>query len=66
LAYLARLRTTATNDAIAAVLGLARGECVPNLTRRFETLILEPRGRRRLKLLERQLGEASDAEKAFN
>jgi putative transposase len=35
LAYVARLRTTATNAELASMLGLSRAECVPNLTKRF-------------------------------
>jgi len=35
LAYLARLRTAATNAELAPALGLSRAESVPNLTRRF-------------------------------
>jgi hypothetical protein len=49
-----------------ATAGDPRRPDVPNLTWRFESLIREARGRRRLNLLERQLAEASDAEKAFN
>jgi hypothetical protein len=36
LAYLARLRTTATNAELAAMLGLSRAESVGNLTKRFK------------------------------
>jgi REP element-mobilizing transposase RayT len=41
LAYLARLRTAATNAELAPVLGLSRAESVPNLTRRFAGLLAE-------------------------
>jgi REP element-mobilizing transposase RayT len=39
LAYLARRRTAATNSDLMVVLGLSRPESVPNLTRRFETML---------------------------
>ena len=52
-----RSRTTATNAALAALLGLSRGECVPSLTRRFGArLESDAKVRRQLKSLEQELG----------
>ena len=56
LAYLARLRTAATNAELAPVLGLSRAESVPNLTRRFAGLLAENAGTRdQLRRLEERL-----------
>jgi hypothetical protein len=55
-AYLARLRTAATNAGLAPVLGLSRAETVPNLTRRFASLLAQDaRTRDQLRRLEERL-----------
>lgn len=65
LVYLARRRTTATNAELMAVLGLSRPESVPNLTRRFTTLLVRDRkARAQYEQTEARLDEvAEEAEK---
>jgi putative transposase len=63
-AYLARRRTSASNRELATVLGLSRGESVPNLTRRFSAwLSSEARARRDLRRLEQGLDEGRPSRK---
>ena len=62
MAYLARSRTAATNAELARVLGLARAESVPNLTRRFASwLASDRRVREQLRGLEAELGESGQS-----
>jgi REP element-mobilizing transposase RayT len=63
LAYLARSRTTATNNELAAILGVSRAESVPNLTRRFAAwLATEASVRDQLQCLEKALDEPAQSE----
>src|SRR5262245_32702881 len=56
MAYLARRHTAATNGELTDVLGVSRAESVPNLTRRFESMLLsDPRVCKQLKRLEDKL-----------
>ena len=49
----------ATHTELAAVLGLSRAECVPNLTRRFGSwLATDAKVRRQLESLEEELDES--------
>jgi hypothetical protein len=67
LAYVARRYTTATNHELAALLGLARPECVPNLTRRFKEWLSSDIGTRQERAgLEAQLEDCTAVEKTTN
>ena len=56
MAYLARRHTAATNGELIEVLGVSRAESVPNLTRRFDSLLSsDPRVRSQFKRLEDKL-----------
>ena len=63
MAYLARRHTAATNGELTEILGVSRAESVPNLTRRFETWLLnESRVREQLGRLEDELNSADVTE----
>ncbi len=67
LAYLARSRTAATNAELAAMLGLSRADSVPNLTRRFGTLLAtDARVGKQLRSLEETLDENTPSELTGN
>jgi putative transposase len=64
LAYVARLRTTATNAELAKLLGLSRAESVPNLTKRFSvSLAAHASTREQLNRIEAELDRIGSSPK---